>query len=366
MDKPWPANSSRAIDIQNSIRAFHSLNVKIHLHYFDAESKCCHTSVADFCTSVTSYKQQNAPNGISSSLPDFISSGYCEKLISNLNQDDHPVLFEGLHTTAVLKSICKNSRKISVRLHNNQAVYLRFLARYTLNPIKKIKFLTESFLTNRYIKSLPKDIFYACANESDCNCMKEHGFNNVLHIPVFGNWQKVNSPTGIGQLCLFYGDLSVAKNEHAALWLLCNVFNRVRVPFVIAGKNPSRRIKKAAELCQHTCLVSNPSEQELTDLIRKAHINILPSVNKNITGPRLKLLRALYEGRHCVVNPAMAKGTGLEDICHIGNNSAALAGIISQLYYQPFEEADIASRERLLEEKYDNNRNILKFKDHLW
>ena len=86
----------------------------------------------------------------------------------------------------------------------------------------------------------------------------------------------------------------------------------------------------------------------MNDLIRKAHINVLPCFNKNITGIRLKLLHALFQGRHCVVNDPMVAGTGLEPTCHIGTNANAFASIITQLYHQPFGEEEIRLRKQLL------------------
>ncbi len=47
----------------------------------------------------------------------------------------------------------------------------------------------------------------------------------------------------------------------------------------------------------------------MTELIREAQINILPSFNT--TGIKIKLLNAIFNGRHCLVNPAAIAGTGL-------------------------------------------------------
>lgn len=93
---------------------------------------------------------------------------------------------------------------------------------------------------------------------------------------------------------------------------------------------------------------------------------MLPFLTKNTTGARLKLLHALYKGRHCVVNPAMVEGTGLDPACHVGKNANAIASIISQLYYQPFNEEEIILRKELLHEKYDNDVNLRQFTDLLW
>lgn len=318
------------------------------------------------CQSVSVYKRKPFVKNLSLQIPYIISSNTNNELISNLQKDNHPVLFEGLVTTGILAKINTINRKLCVRIHKDEVINYRELSRSARNPIKKIYYRACSSISKKYIKSLPGNIPFACITESDSATMGGLGFKNAVHIPAFSNWQKVNCPDGVGNLCLFHGDLSESENEKAAIWLLCNVFNNVRVPFVIAGKNPSRRLKKAAELCQHTCLVSDPTDQELDDLIQKAHINVLPFLNKNISGSRLKLLHALYKGRHCVVNPAMVEGTGLEDACHIGKNSNAIASIISQLYYRPFNEEEIMLRKNILYGKYDNEENLERLTNLLW
>ena len=141
---------------------------------------------------------------------------------------------------------------------------------------------------------------------------------------------------------------------------------KVRKPFVIAGKKPTRRLQKLAHLCQHTCLVADPTETEMNDLIRKAHINVLPSFNTQHTGIRLKLLHALYQGRHCIVNEPMVAGTGLEPACHIGTSANAFASIITQLYHQPFTTEEIQLRKRLLCDTYNNEENTREFIQYLW
>jgi len=176
----------------------------------------------------------------------------------------------------------------------------------------------------------------------------------------------VNSEEGQGNFCLYHGNLSVPENEKAALWLLCNVVTKARAPFIIAGKKPSKRLLKVAELCQHTCIVADPSEAEMNDLVRKAHIHVLPCFNKEVTGIRLKLLHALFEGRHCVVNEPMVSGTGLEDACHIGGNANAFASIIMQLYHQPFTREEQILRRQLLGNTYDNTKNTRDLIQWLW
>ena len=80
--------------------------------------------------------------------------------------------------------------------------------------------------------------------------------NYHLYIP--DNWTVEEKP-GIGNYCLYHGDLSVDANEKAAIWLLEKVFSKTDIPFVIAGHNPSEKLEELAHSMGHTCLVADPS-----------------------------------------------------------------------------------------------------------
>src|SRR3989442_10397132 len=124
--------------------------------------------------------------------------------------------------------------------------------------------------------------------EKDVHTYKDRfGAKNISYLPVFIPFQKVRSMEGIGTYCLYHGNLSVTENEKAAIFLVENVFNKMKVPFVIAGRNPSARLQRLAHFHCHTCLVANPGDSEMRDLIAKAQIHILPSFNE--TGVKLKL-----------------------------------------------------------------------------
>lgn len=367
LDVPWPADYGGAIDMMNRIMMMKKLGVGIHLHYFSYNERGTPNELNQFCETIHVYKRETGHKGFSFHLPYIISSRNNEQLAANLLKDEYPILIEGIHCTGILPMIDRTKRKIVVRMHNEESIYYKELARSESNFLKKLYFHNESRLLKKYNHQLPDDCTYACVSEKDISILKnDYDLTRVEFIPTFPAWQKVTGEEGVGNLCLYHGNLSVPENEKAALWLLCNVFTKARVPFVVAGKKPSKRLQKMAHLCQHTCLVADPSESEMDDLIRKAHINVLPCFNKNITGIRLKLLHALYQGRHCVVNDPMVTGTGLEPACHIGNSADAFASIIMQLYHQPFETEEVRLRKELLCSTYDNEKNTRRFIQYLW
>ena len=106
---------------------------------------------------------------------------------------------------------------------------------------------------------------------------------------------------------------------------------------------------------KQTCVVADPVEKEMQDLIAKAQVHILPSFNK--TGVKLKLINALFNGRHCVVNTAGVQGSGLEALCHIADGADALRKTIEDIYQQPFTEEEKERRQGLLSAIFDNEKN---------
>jgi hypothetical protein len=342
-------------------------DIKIHLHYFSYNDRGTPNELNQFCESIHVYERKQGRKGFSLKLPYIISSRINDQLIEQLNKDEHPIILEGIHCTGILPYINMNNRKVVIRMHNEESIYYKELARSATGLFQKAYFHNESRLLKNYSQHLPQDCLYACVSESDVRVLKEqYGLPKVRFMSTFPAWQRVESQEGKGCICLYHGNLSVPENEEAAIWLLCKVFTKVRVPFVIAGKKPSKRLQKAAHLCQHTCLIADPTETEMNDLVKKAHINVLPSFNKNITGIRLKLLHALFEGRHCIVNEPMVAGTGLESACHIGTNANGFASIITQLYHLPFAEEEIRLRKRLLGCSYDNEKSTQQLIQWLW
>lgn len=367
LDVPWPADYGGAIDMMNRIMMFKQLGVAIHLHYFSYNDRGTPEELNSFCETVHVYEREPISKGFSLQLPYIVSSRINKELVAALQKDNHPVLLEGIHCTGILHDMDTRNRKIVVRMHNEESVYYRELARSESGFLKKLYFYNESRLLRKYSQHLPDDCVYACVSQKDMDVLKnDYHLTKVEFLPTFPAWQDVTGQEGQGNFCLYHGNLSVPENEEAAAWLICNVFTKARVPFIVAGKKPTKKLQKIAGLCQHTCLVADPSEKEMNDLVRKAHIHTLPCFNKNITGIRLKLLHALTEGRHCVVNEPMVSGTGLDEACHIGTNANAFASIILQLYHHPFPQEEIVLRKQLLGNTYNNEKNTQKLSQWLW
>ena len=187
---------------------------------------------------------------------------------------------------------------------------------------------------------------------------------NISVIPVFLPFQHIESPQGTGCYCLYHGNLSVEENEKAALWLLETVFSSLPIPFLIAGKNPGAKLLRTVERFKNCCLVPDPSDQELKDLIKKAQIHVIPSFN--CTGIKLKLLNALFNGRHCLVNTEAVKGTGLQEVCHLAEGADEFKMAIESLYERPFTFLDLQYRREKLLNQYDNHQTATRLIAQIW
>jgi hypothetical protein len=157
---------------------------------------------------------------------------------------------------------------------------------------------------------------------------------------------------GQSDFILYHGKLSVAENEQAALYLVRQVFSKLNCACVIAGMEPSARLKNAIAAYPHIRLEANPTEERMTALIREAQVHLLVTFQE--TGLKLKLLNSLFAGRHIVVNQAMLTGSGLAPLCHIAGTPDEMIAACTRLLEEPFTPEEIAGRRQYLIPAYSN------------
>jgi hypothetical protein len=363
LEIPYPVDYGGVVDLFYKIKALHQLGVKIHLHCF-TKNRTPQDELNKYCETVHYYQRKTNIKSFSFSIPLIVNSRANEELINNLQQDDHPVLLEGIHCTFYLKTGQLNNRKIIVRLHNAEFAYYKQLAKHEGNLFKKLYYLNESRLLKKYEKDIAGKATFLAVSKQDVDLYQQKFKTRIHYLPVFLPYTLSVGKEGKGCFCLYHGNLSINENEEAAIWLLQNVFSKLNLPFVIAGKDPSAKLQKLAHDHQHTCLVANPTDKELQDMICKAHVHVLPSLNN--TGIKLKLLNAIFNGRHCLVNKAGVEGSGLKPFCHLAEDPETFRKQIEELYKQPFTEQEAQQRQGLLQTIYNNEANARQLMTFLW
>lgn len=363
LDVPYPVTHGGFFDLFYKLHWLQKAGVRIHLHCFEY-GRGQQAELNKYCESVHYYPRRTGLAGFSRKLPYIVNSRQHRQLLENLLQDNHPILLEGIHCTWPLNDTRFEGRKMFVRLHNVEYEYYEQLSKTERSPARKLYYAHESKLLRKYEESIAGKALFITVSEKDAATYRDNFNARTVYLPVFVPWTEVEAVTGQGQFCLYHGNLSVAENERAATWLLQEVFGELKMPFVIAGRNPSRRLEQLIHQSMHACLAANPATEEMQDLIKKAHINVLPAFNT--TGVKLKLLNALFAGRHCITNKAAVAGTGLEGCCYIADTSAEIKQGLRHLQQQEFTPAMRAERTAILTGIYNNEENCRKLTGWIW
>ena len=355
-DVPYPANYGGVIDVFYKLRSLHAQGIKIHLHCFEygrAEA----LSLESICEKVYYYKRNMDKTLLLNPLPFVVVTRSSEKLAENLLRDKQPILFEGLHSCFHLNDERLKDRITIVRMHNIEHDYYKNLQKVERSFFKRAYFGMEAKKLERFEKVLTKATHIAAISPADAAQLGAR-YKNVHHITAFHPNEAVKINDLKGSFCLYHGNLEVGENNEAALYLVNEIFSKIRIPLVIAGKSPSPELLNAVTSHKHIVIKPNINTQEIDELIRNTQINVLPTFQA--TGIKLKLLAALFNGKHCVVNTPMVLNTGLEPLCSIKDDARSMMEEIQRLFELPFDMKEKQKREEILSERFSNEKNVKK------
>lgn len=319
-DVPFPPDYGGVIDIYYRCKALKEAGFSIILHCFEYGRGRNHdyNQIAD---EVHYYTRSKRLIDWFSREPFIVRTRTSKALLKRLLLDKHPIVFEGQHTTAFLHHPSLQDRKKLVRLHNIEWQYYSGLAERTDNWAERRYFRSESRKLKRHEHILNAATALACISHSDTEYYAKH-FSNAVYMPVaFTPELPLYEQPSDMPFFLFHGNLSVAENEEAALWLISQ-FSDTQHTLLLAGKDPSEKLKNACTNLPLVKLIANPAPVELEQLMVAASAHLVIGFQQS--GIKLKLLHALMTGKRCIVTPTMVAGTGLEHLCTVISNRAEL------------------------------------------
>lgn len=344
-DVPYPADYGGVIDVYYKLKALHKSGVKIWLHCF-TYGREEQPLLQEICEKVFYYRRRTFRNPILLKKPYIVASRESEPLLSNLLLNDWPILFEGLHTTAYLDHPALTTRFKMVRTHNVEHHYYKHLEAVEKNYFKKYFFRIESEKLKKYQTVLKHAQCIFSISEDDTSYFSRRWPATVQQLPPFHANEQISMKPGLGKFALYHGNLGVGENNEAALYLIEEVFAKLKIPFIIAGNKPSAELLKAASAFPHIQVHYGISTDEISRLIEDAQVNVL--YTSQSTGIKLKLIHALYRGRHVLVNPKMVQGTGLEPLCLVASNAEQWRNLLTQCFEKPVQPALLGQRQELL------------------
>lgn len=358
-DIPYPANYGGVIDVFYKLKALHEKGIKINLHCYEYPGRDRTNELNKYCETVNYYPRLVGFNSAISIKPYIVASRRSEELMQNLLKDDAPILFEGLHSCYHIDDERIRDRTKIYRESNIEHRYYYSLFKVDKKPVKKLYFIVESIKLRLYQKILKYSDLMLVVSKEDTNYLKKHFPGKKIHfLPSFHANNEIESQTGSGSYALYNGNIEVPENAHAVKWLISEVFNGTGTKLKVAGMNPPGYITKLASRHPNVEIIANPDDNQMFDLIKNAHVNIL--VTFQATGLKLKLLNTLYKGRFCLVNDKMLNGTGLDELCETGNTPEELKQKLSLLFSMEFDRSQIKKREDILSRTFSNNRNAGK------
>lgn len=353
-DVPSPPSYGGVVDIFYKLQALHKQGVEIHLHCYQY-GRGSAADLKKICKTVTYYPRRTFRNPFYGKLPYIVATRNSTAMIENLNKNDFPILFEGLHCCYYLNHETLKDRIKIVRTHNIEHDYYKNLEMVEDSFFKKYFFRLESERLKKFENNLKHATVVAAISPNDYKYFHKH-YKNAVYLPAFHPNKEVSISEGKGKYLLYHGNLGVGENDEAALFLVKNVFSELPYPVTIAGNNPSLALKTEIEKYKNITLSDKVKSNQILSLIKNAHINVLPTFQS--TGIKLKLINSLFIGRHCIVNDKMVKNTGLESLCIKANKPTEFIKSITKAWSKEFTQSDIQDRKAVLHEQFTNDNNI--------
>lgn len=354
-DIPYPPDYGGVIDVYFKIRALRNAGAKIILHCFHyGRNKAA--ELESLCQEVNYYPRLTGWRKLLTMKPYIVSTRVSASLRRRLLQDDLPILFEGLHTCGLLSDPALKGRVKIYRESNIEHRYYFHLFMGARGLIDRIYFLTESLKLRLFQPVLEHaDLMLVVSRQDQAYLQKRFPGKNVHYLPSFHREMDVSSLPGRGSYVLYQGNLSVTENIRAVRTIVRDIYDASLPELVIAGKDPPFELAGLIGRKKNIRLIQNPDEEQMTELIGNAQINLM--VTSQPTGLKLKLINALFHGRHCLVNPEMLAGSGLDPLCHVAVTPREFRETIGKLFTEPFTSDEIDRRKKLMAENYSNEKN---------
>ena len=352
LDIPYPPDYGGAVDIWHKLIALKKIGVKINLHCF-YYNRTSSKEIEKYCFKTYYYQRDMNYMNILSRSPFIIKSRSSSELLKNLNKNNDPILFEGLHTCNEIENPQLSQRIKIIRMHNIEYQYYHGLSKFTNNLLKKLYYRVES----RKLYNYEKLIYYAnlICTISDNDYMHYKGMHsNVMKLPVFHEHNTYHSGSR-GKYALFHGNFNISENEFSVLYLINKIFKELDYSLIIAGKNPGKKIKRLVELNYNVSLKDNINSEELNNLIANASIHILPAFQSS--GLKLKLIHVLNSSGHIITNSKMITDNKLTEFCNVAKSSEEMKKMIMEKAQKPLKENEIMKRQKMLAKNYLNERN---------
>ena len=336
------------------------LSIVLHLFGENPVSE----SIRSLCTEIHHYPICSGHKAVAFGIPYEVAARTHPLLEERLRMHDGPVVFYNWESTGVLLQPGWRARPHTyVRLLGIPNVQAKETGIFSSGLGKKLFLFNESRRITQYEKHLASNCSFLSLHQKDNDYLVNELSATSVLFPMLLQPKACKSQPGTGNYCFYFGDFSLPEHERSAIWLLQEVFENSALPFVLAGKAPSSLLKKLVERNELACLLESPSEEEVIDLIRKSHIQLLPFLSE--TGLKSEIYNALMYGRHCLYYGDGYACPLVKESCHHIENAADARILMEGLFDVPFHEEAIALRNKYFLTLNDSGERAKAFVEQL-
>ncbi len=289
---PFPANYGGVIDVFYKLKSLKEAGVQVILHTF-SYGREEQPELLKYCSKVYYYQRKRYRSIFWGKTPYITASRKNEDLLNNLLQNNHPILFEGLHTCSFLNHPQLKERKKLVRIHNIEHLYYQLLAEKEHDLLKRFYFKKENQRLKKFEHVLAYADYILCLSKSD----QEHYdklFGTATWIAPFHQFDEVKILAETDEYLFFHADLTINFNKQFAIKLAKQI-KESNFQLVISGKLD----QQLPSLGKNVVLIENPDNETMEKLISRAKFNIISSDNP--TGFKLKLIHSLFRAKNIII-----------------------------------------------------------------
>jgi hypothetical protein len=253
-DVPYPPTYGGVIDVFYKVKALHDKGIRVHLHCFQYGRESS-VQLERITEKVYYYQRNVAKSQLFAKLPYIVISRSSEELMNNLLADDHPILFEGLHTCSMLADDRLRDRMKVVRTHNVEHDYYKSLADVESNIFKRYYFYNEANKLESFEPVLKHAQVIAAISRNDTRHY-ESRFSNAFYIPAFHSNEQISIKPGKGNFTFYHGNLAIGENNEAALFLVNEDYSNPGLPRSCAMLLPEKITSHSSAISPHVRSIS--------------------------------------------------------------------------------------------------------------
>lgn len=339
-ENPYPPDFGGVIDVYYKVKALHSLGFIIYLHcYFEDRSEVS-SELKAITEKVYLYKKNKNPFFVFSKYPLPVICRFDKSLIENIKKHDAPILFEGLHSTMILRK-AKLDHKKYLRLHNIESNFYAGMSKSETNIVKKIVyyFVAKKYL--EYQKTIADFDYVFALSRFEFDEAKKLT-SKCSYVPVFHGNETNKQLSEFGSYAFYHGDLRLADNKRAALFLI-DVFKEIPdYNLIIASSNGKNFVEWRSKNVSNVTFVEIESENHLDELFGQAHINVMLSFQES--GTKLKVINSVFKSRFCLINKNMVDDVDVLSLCEIAESKQNFIDKINDLKFKPYLGNEIRTK----------------------